>query len=69
MKVILLHLLLSSPAYYSARYVTMRTINNDLTYYNDIVYRANGVRPVIALNRRAIISSGTGSETNPYVIE
>ena len=37
--------------------------------YSDSVYYSGGVRPVVSLRTSTLVTSGTGTETDPYVIE
>ena len=58
-----------SPYYYYNGANLHRVYTNGDGSYKSYSYIKNGVRPVVSLGSGAVISSGTGSETDPWIVE
>jgi hypothetical protein len=43
--------------------------NDSISHNENNVYSAYYIRPMISLNKKAVVSKGTGTETNPWIIE
>jgi len=44
-------------------------VNSNGNLNNNNVNNSDGVRPVVSLRTSTLVTSGTGTETDPYVIE
>ena len=69
------HYLLSSPQKFMSEnssneisYAILLTIGND-SYFSNTGGGFNGVRPVISLKNTTVIYDGTGSDTDPWIVE
>ena len=58
-----------SPSYFSGGLTGAFSINSLGFFSDSAVHNINGIRPVIALNSKAIVTSGDGSLANPYIVE
>ena len=57
-----------SPNYFGNWFATMRELN-DGTSSHDYVTFSHKIRPVITLSNNNIITSGTGAEEDPWIVE
>ena len=58
-----------SPHHFYSTHASVRLVYPGGSSSHDYVNRANGLRFVVSLSTGSVISSGDGSETNPWVIE
>ena len=58
-----------SPSCFSGGLVSESYVSNYSDFNHVSVYNDLGLRPVIALNSKAIVTSGDGSLANPYIVE
>ena len=54
---------------WSSGFAYVFSVNSYGTLYNCHVYDSGGARPVVSLRTSTLVTSGTGTETDPYVIE
>ena len=57
-----------SPLYNNLEYIRVFPVNTTNNIFNYRVYETYGVRPVINLRNDVTISSGDGTQTNPYIV-
>ena len=59
-----------TPAYWSGSYVYVGSVDSDgyLNCNSYVNYRSIGIRPVLSLKPNVLISSGDGTESNPYIV-
>ncbi len=59
-----------SAGYWGSGYANeFYVVGSDGDFYYDSVDYSGGVRPVVSLRTSTLVTSGTGTETDPYVIE
>ena len=58
-----------TPSYYSGGLVLLNNLFDMGNFSDNFTFNAYGVRPVISLNSKAIVKSGDGSLTTPYIVE
>ena len=59
----------NSPCRFAVSVGYLFGFNCSITHNENNVYSAYYIRPMISLNKKAVVSKGTGSETDPWVIE
>ena len=58
-----------SPAYYSSDGGFIRIVDSGGNSYGSGVYFPQGIRPVVTLSQTATISSGSGTEIDPWIVD
>ena len=58
-----------SAYYWSSGRAYAFNVGSNGSLYNYYVYNLGGARPVVSLRTSTLVTSGTGTETDPYVIE
>lgn len=58
-----------TPSYYSGGLVLLNNLYDRGNFSDNFTFNAYGVRPVISLNSKAIVKSGDGSLTTPFIVE
>ena len=58
-----------SPRYFNSGNADVFTVHSDGNYNSNFTKFIYGVRPVVSLKSNNVISSGTGSESDPWIIE
>ena len=57
-----------SPSYFSFGLSNSSALTNDSDFGNGLSYNTYGVRPIVSLNSTALVSTGSGTLADPYII-
>ena len=58
-----------SPSYFSSGFAFVRYVGTDGSLYSNYVNYSYGSRPAVSLSTGAVISEGSGTESDPWVVE